>query len=123
MVMPQISRTKVLKGRKSVDAYRQAHTKLYSGGWHKGIPEAHTPLLENLVAELEELGFTSTHTDFEAKKTEILAKLWADSDDLNAQELGFASKADFDKEIERLRKIPDHVKADKLISDFEDKWK
>jgi len=123
MVMPQISRTKVLKGRKSVDAYRQAHTKLYSGGWHKGIPEAHTPLLENLVAELEELGFTSTHTDLEAKKTEILAKLWADSDDLNAQELGFASKADFDKEIERLRKIPDHVKADKLISDFEDKWK
>ena len=113
----------ILKGREAVDTYRAAHIALHQKPWHKGVPEEHTPLLEKMVAELEEQGFTSAHTDFESKKMEILARLWADSDDLNAQELGFASKVDFDKEIERLRKIPDQAKVDKLILDFGEKWK
>ncbi len=94
--MPEISREKILAGRNQIDAYRTAHSKLYSKGWHKGIPEEHTPLLKALVNALEGLGFTSTETDFEPKKTEILAKFWADSDLLNVQELGFTSKEDFE---------------------------
>jgi len=115
-------KAKILEGRKAVDVYRTAHIQLYASGWHEGIPEEHTPLLEQLVVALENQGCTSIHIDFASKKTEVLAKLWAESDDLNAQELGFASRADFDKEIERLRKIPDQAKADKLLSDIEGKW-
>ena len=46
--------------------------------------------------DLEKAGFTSDKTDFETKKEEILTKLWADSDELNAKELGYESKKDFD---------------------------
>ena len=77
---------KVLAGRNRVEAYRTAHAKLYSKPWHKGIPEEHTPLLKAMVNALEGLGFTSTETDFEPKKTKILAKFWATSDELNEQE-------------------------------------
>lgn len=92
-----MNKTKVLAGRKAVEAYRTAHNSLYDGGWHKGIPEEHTPLLEKLVADLEEIGVTSAELDFEPKKTEILAKFWAESDELNIKELGFADKEDFEK--------------------------
>lgn len=77
---------KILAGRNRVDAYRTAHTKLYDKGWHKGIPEEHTPLLKALVNALEGLGFASTETDFEPRKTEILARFWEASDELNIQE-------------------------------------
>ena len=85
---------KISTGRKAVDAYRAVHTQLYAGGWHKGIPEEHTPLLEKLVADLEKQGFTSAYVDFETKKTEVLAKIWAASDDLNAQEKGYEDRND-----------------------------
>lgn len=91
-----VDKDKILTGRKAVDAYRKAHRQLHSKPWHRGIPEEHTPLLEKLVADLEKIGITSVELDFEPKKTEILAKLWADSDKLNLQELGFASREDFD---------------------------
>lgn len=91
------NKQKILAGRKAVDAYRTAHTKLHSKPWHKGIPEEHTPLPKALVNALEGLGFTSAEIDFEPKKTEILAKFWADSDLLNIQELGFTNREDFDK--------------------------
>ena len=92
-----MDKEKILAGRKAVDAYRQAHKRLYASGWYKGISEDHTPLLEKLVASLEKLGFTSTEIDFEPKKTEILAKFWKDSDLLNIKELGFVDRADFEK--------------------------
>jgi len=90
--MPKISKNKILAGRKAVDAYREAHSHLYDHGWYKGISEDHTPLLIKLVADLERIGITSTELDFEPKKTEILAKFWADSDLLNIQELGLEGK-------------------------------
>ena len=87
-----VDKEKILAGRATVDAYRQAHIQLHSKPWHRGIPEEHTPLLEVLVNALEGLGFTYTETDFEPKKTEILAKFWQDSDLLNLQELGLEGK-------------------------------
>lgn len=84
--MLKIDKHKIISAREAVDAYREAHRQLHAGGWYKGISEDHTPLLIKLVDALEKLGFTSTETDFEPKKTEILAKLWAKSDKLNEQE-------------------------------------
>lgn len=86
---------KILAGREAVDAYREAHHQLHSKPWHRGVPEEHTPLLETLVTALEKLGFTSTETDFEPKKTEILAKFFNASELLNIQELGFTDREDF----------------------------
>jgi hypothetical protein len=56
----------VLKGRKAVDTYRTAHTQLYVGGWNKGIPEAHTPLLNTLLTNLKKQGFNSLAEFFQA---------------------------------------------------------
>lgn len=94
-----IDKAKILVGRERVDAYRTAHTQLHSKPWHRGIPEEHAPLLEALVNALEGLGFTSTETEFEPKKTEILAKFWSDSDLLNVQELSFDSRKDFEGKV------------------------
>ena len=88
-------KNKVFQGREAVDAYRTAHTVLHSHGWYKGISEDHTPLLKKLIDELEKIGITSAELEFEPKKTEILAKLWVDSDLLNIQELGFTDMEDF----------------------------
>ena len=76
-----------LAGREAVDTYRTDHAQLYLGGWYQGISEDHTPLLQTMVNALEGLGFTSEEIEFEPKKTEILAKFWADSLLLNVQEL------------------------------------
>lgn len=90
--MPEISKSKILAGRKAVDAYREAHRQLHLGGWYKGISEDHTPLLEKLIADWVKIGITSTESEFKPKKTEILAKFWAESDLLNVQELGLEGK-------------------------------
>ena len=100
----------VLKGRVAVDEYRAAHAQLYQSADKKGIPEAHTPLLEKMLAAHKEQGFNSFEEFFTA------------SEDLNAQELGFASKVDFDKEIDRLEKIPDQAKAKGLREALDGKW-
>ena len=81
--MNQIMRLKVREGRKAVDAYRTAHTALHKKPWHRGIPEEHTPLLNKLLAELKKQGVNSLDEFFDA------------SEELNAQELGFASREDF----------------------------
>lgn len=83
-------KTKVLKGREAVDAYRQAHTKLHSKGWHKGMSEEHTPLLDKVLVKFKEQGFNSLEDFFTA------------SEELNLQELGFASILDFQKKIVEL---------------------
>lgn len=103
-----VDEAKILVGRAAVDAYREAHRQLHSKPWHREVPEEHTPLLEKLVAALEEQGFISAKTDFEPGKNEILARFWVDSDLLNIQELGFTDRKDFETratetDIEALR--------------------
>lgn len=75
---------KVIQGRKAVDAYRTAHTKLYEKGWHRGIPKEHTPLLNKLKDTLQKLGFNTIQEFFDASEL------------LNIQELGFKDRADFE---------------------------
>lgn len=94
--MAELAKGRILAGREVVGTYRKAHTKLHSRPWHKDVPEEHTPLLIKLVNTLDKLGFASAQTDFEPKKTEILAKFWEASDLLNIQELGFIDREDFD---------------------------
>lgn len=74
---------KIKAGRKAVDAYRTAHTTLYKKKWHKGIPDEHTPLLEQMLKELSKQGFDSLAGFFDA------------SQKLNMRELGFKDKKDF----------------------------
>ncbi|GAI67492.1 unnamed protein product [marine sediment metagenome] len=75
---------KILAGRKAVDAYRTAHTKLYEKGWHKGIPEEHTPLLNIMLGAFKGLGFNTIQEFFGA------------SDLLNIQECGYKDREDFE---------------------------
>jgi hypothetical protein len=82
--MPQHSKENIIAGRNAVDAYRADHAKLYDKPWHRGIPQEHTPLLNNLLAELKGQGFDSLDQFFEA------------SQEQNMQELGFEDKADFE---------------------------
>lgn len=81
--MPQHSEEDILAGRTAVDAYRAGHARLYDKPWHKGIPQEHTPLLNELLAKLQEQGLTS------------LDEFFAASDELNIKELGFTDGADF----------------------------
>ena len=82
--MDETMRLKVLEGRASVEAYREAHRQLYAPEWHKGIPQEHTPLLDTMLAELNTQGFNSPDDFFKS------------SQELNISELGFASKEDFE---------------------------
>jgi len=63
------TKEQILKGRKAVDAYREAHRQLYSKPWHKGIPEEHTPLLNTMLAEFGKQGFNSPQEFFDASRT------------------------------------------------------
>lgn len=81
--MPEISESKILAGRKAVDAYRTAHTQLHSKPWHKGVPEEHTPLLNIMTKAFKGLGFNTIQEFFDASRL------------LNIQKLNFASKEDF----------------------------
>lgn len=67
--MPEINKGKILAGRRAVDAYRTAHSKLYDKGWHKGIPEEHTPLLNIMLGAFKGLGFNSIQEFFDASAT------------------------------------------------------
>lgn len=75
-----VDKEKILAGRVTVDAYREAHRQLHLKTWHKGIPEEHTPLLNKQLAKFKELGFNSLQEFFDASEL------------LNVQELGFVSK-------------------------------
>ena len=81
--MDEQKRSKILSGRKAVDAYRLAHSQLYLTGWHKGIPEEHTPMLNASLAELKKHGFISLQEFGDA------------SQEMNIKELGSASKSEF----------------------------
>jgi hypothetical protein len=75
-----IDKARILEGRKAVESYRTAHAQLYTGGWHRGIPEEHTPLLERMLADLKEQDFAS------------LSEFFAASGELNIHELGLEGK-------------------------------
>jgi len=90
--MDEQERLSVTSGRTAVDAYRQAHTELHARGWHKGVPAEHTPLLNNLLAELEKHGFTS------------LSQFTDASRELNILELGFKSGEDFEAKATEVEK-------------------
>lgn len=94
-----MGKVEILAGRKAVDACREAHRQLHAGGWYKGISEDHTPLLEKLVTALEAVGVVSAETDWEAKKTEVLARFWVASDEQNVKKLGFVDRKDFDTKV------------------------
>ncbi len=64
----EIASIKVLASRKAVDTYRTAHTELHSNPWHKGVPEAHTPLLNTMLASLKEQDFNSLQEFFDTSK-------------------------------------------------------
>lgn len=84
-----VDKAKILAGRKAVEAYRTAHTQLYKKGWHRGIPEEHTPLLNIILKAFKGLGFNAIQEFFNA------------SDLMNIQELGFASREDIKAEADR----------------------
>ena len=58
----------ILAGRSFVDEYRGEHSKLYDQGWHKGIPEEHTPLLNSLLNKLNAKDFSSLQEFFDANE-------------------------------------------------------
>ena len=58
----------ILIGRKAVKDYQKAHTQLHDGEQHIGISEAHTPLLNTLLATLKTAGFNSLGEYFTAEK-------------------------------------------------------
>ena len=82
--MDETMRLKVLEGRASVEAYREAHRQLHAPEWHRGIPQEHTPLLNTMLAELNTHGFNSLEDFFKS------------SQELNTSQLGFDSKEDFE---------------------------
>lgn len=74
-----IDKQKILAGRKAVQAYRTAHTKLYEKGQRKGIPEEHTPLLNIMLRAFKDLGFNTIREFFDANNVfikEELAKVY-----------------------------------------------
>ncbi len=78
--MDEQKRLKILSGRLAVDAYRLAHAQLHSRGWHKGIPDEHTPLLKVMLKALGRQSFNS------------LGEFEDASEELNAEEFGDAEK-------------------------------
>lgn len=111
--------------RDAVNAYRYAHSMLNRDGWYRGISEDHIPLLEALVLAMESEGYMSVEPIWEARKTEILADFWYDSDTQNAKGLGFVSLDDYYSTVAELSKldIGSVLEAESLRSDFEAKWK
>ena len=84
----EIHQEQIRNGREAVDAYRAAHAALYDDSpLRRSIPDEHTPLLEILLVSLKEQGFDSLTEFFEA------------SDELNFRELGFGTRAEFNRAV------------------------
>lgn len=70
----------VAEGRRSMLAYRAAHTELSKNGYYKGLSADHLPLLEVLIENLEIDGYVSTTGyTFDDKKTDVMRKFDIDS--------------------------------------------
>ncbi len=68
MAITPAQKTKIIKGRMAVDAYRTAHTQLHSEPWTPDVPDLHTPLLETMKAELKKQGFKELQEFFTASE-------------------------------------------------------
>ena len=101
---------KISNGRKAVDAYRAAHTQLYLRADKKGIPEAHTPLLDKMKVAHKAQGFNSLQEFFSASELQ------------NIKELGFPDRSALNAELERLRRVPDVAKATEILETLDGKW-
>jgi len=104
------NKQQVENGRQAVDAYRAAHSKLHSKRWTRSIPSEHTPLLEQMLKELNKQGFNSLDEFFDA------------SNDFNAQELGFASVADCIAQLKDRSKYSVE-EAEAKWEELKSKWK
>ncbi len=82
--MDKEERLKVVTGRQAIDVYRLAHAQLHQAGWRQGTSKEHTPLLDDLLAELKKQGFSSLNQFFNSSR------------ELNIEELGFGSREDFE---------------------------
>lgn len=60
------NKQQVLKGRKAVGAYREAHTLLHKKPYYRKVHEDHTPLLNKMVDALKKQGFDSIQEFFDA---------------------------------------------------------
>ena len=67
---------KILAGRIVVDTYRESHRQLHLQPWHKGIPDAHTPLLQKMKKDLKALGFETIDSLFIANKAIFSAEVF-----------------------------------------------
>ena len=96
------SRETVLLARQAVDAYRQAHLQLHRAkSWHKDIPAEHTAFLEQLITELELIGYAGTGKDILERAPGVLKQAFACSRELNVKDLGFTDVADFNAKAKR----------------------
>lgn len=91
--MPEISKSKILAGRKAVDAYREAHELLHEQVKDRTVHDRHTPLLEQMLTELGMEGFVS------------LSGFFSESRLLNLNEFGFIDQADFEANATEADKI------------------
>ena len=121
------SRNDVLAGRSLVEEYRQAHERLHQTAPASPAAPSHAPLLAELTAGLESLGYSS------------LGEFQEASDRLNLEEMGFDSREQFNAEMERLNEgAPTHPFAGEgepyqvegstddalaLLSQLEGRWK
>lgn len=86
------TKAQVLEGRKAVDAYREAHRLLHKMTYYREVHADHTPLLKQMLAELNTQGFVSSETKLEKRSEEILRKFFDASEQLNLEEAGLAGK-------------------------------
>jgi len=92
----------VLSARQAVDAYRQAHFQLHrSKPWHKDIPADHTALLEQLIKDLELIGYAGSGKDTLERAPGVLHQAFDCSRELNVKDLGFTDTADFNARAKR----------------------
>lgn len=95
----------ILAGRKLVENYRLAHSKLYlTDANRKTLPQEHAPLINKMMADFEALGFIPPTVMVESPEGLLPSKQLTPMDEfntaselLNIQELGFTSFEDFEK--------------------------
>jgi len=66
MAIDDAFKQQILAGRKAVEAYREAHHRLYQRPYYRQIHTDHTPLLNKMVDALGKLGFNSIQEFFDA---------------------------------------------------------
>lgn len=66
----------VREGRRSMEAYRLAHTEISKNGYYKGLSEDHIPLLQVLIADLEKQRFRAIDNglSFDKRSDQVLSE-------------------------------------------------